>query len=287
MVFRRDALVSPGNQSTSFDSKVITQANYSESNGIAEIQVTATSPLLASFSSGNKTITLAAAPTAANASPAGASQGANTTAASPASDSITATHKILAVVDPAHGGDERGAALAENLAEKDVTLGFARLLRHELELRGFAVLLLRDADNTLTLDQRAGAANSARAGVYISLHATSQGTGARVYCALLPVEGASKGTFHAWNSAQERALPTSRVVAAAVTTELQKKQFPARSSQASLRPLNNVNMPALAVELAPGSNGLSDVTSANYQQQAAAAIADAIGSLRDKLGVQP
>ena len=67
-------------------------------------------------------------------------------------------------------------------------------------------LLLRDGDTSSTLDQRAAAANVAHAGIYISLHATSQGTGARVYTALLPVEGPSKGVFHAWNAAQSPAL---------------------------------------------------------------------------------
>jgi N-acetylmuramoyl-L-alanine amidase len=190
------------------------------------------------------------------------------------------------VVDPAHGGDERGAALTDTLAEKDVTLGFARLLRHELETRGFAVALLRDADASSTLDQRAAAANMARAGIYISLHATSQGSGARVYTALLPVEGPSKGAFHAWNAAQSPALPVSRIVAAAIVAEMQKREFPVRASSASLRPLNHVFMPAVAVELAPGADGVATLTNANYQQRAASAIADAVGSVRDRLGAQ-
>jgi N-acetylmuramoyl-L-alanine amidase len=196
-------------------------------------------------------------------------------------------HRILAVVDPAHGGDERGAALTDKLAEKDVTLGFARLLRHELEIRGFAVTLLRDADTSSTFDQRAASANVARAEIYISLHAASQGAGARVYTALLPVEGTNNGAFHAWNAVQAPALPISRIVSAAIVAELQKKEFPAAESSASLRPLNNVFMPAVAVELAPGSNGVADLTSANYQQRAASAIADALVSIRDRLGAQP
>jgi N-acetylmuramoyl-L-alanine amidase len=195
-------------------------------------------------------------------------------------------HRVLAVVDPAHGGDERGAALTDTLAEKDVTLGFARLLRHELEVRGFAVRLLRDADTSLTLDQRATAANVARAGIYISLHADSLGSGARVYTALLPVEGPSNGVFHPWNAAQAPALPVSRMVSAAILAEIKKKEFPARASSASLRPLNNVSMPAVAVELAPGPDGIADLTSATYQQRVAAAIADAVVSVRDRLVVQ-
>ena len=289
MAFKHDAVVSPVSQSISFDNKVITQASYSESNSIAELDVDATTPLLASFSNSGRTITLAAAPTnPANAPSPPVAATTNPPPASPTSGNTPAiARRPLAVVDPAHGGEERGAALTADLAEKDVTLGFARLLRHELEGRGFAVLLLRDADATLSLDQRAEAANRARAAVYITLHAVSQGSGTRVYTALLPVEQSSHGTFRAWNSAQAPALPVSRSVAAACVAELQKREFSARTSAASLRPLNNVLMPAVAVELAPGNNGITELTSANYQDQAAAAIADAVASVRDRLGAQP
>ncbi|MGB9236913.1 MAG: N-acetylmuramoyl-L-alanine amidase [Terriglobales bacterium] len=282
MVFKRDPVISPGSQSISFESQVITQATYSEANGLAELDVAANTPLIATFSNSGKTITLSVAPAAANppAQPANPAQ-----PPAPAANA-TAIARVLAVVDPAHGGNERGAALTDQLAEKDVTLGFGRLLRHELELRGFAVVLLRDNDNTVPLDQRAGAANAAKAAVYIGLHAASQGSGVNVYTALLPVEDASEGTFRAWNSAQSSALPLSRTVAAAIAAAMQKKQFPVRESSASLRPLNNMLMPAVAVELAPGANGISDLSSASYQQQAASAVADALLGMRDHLGVQ-
>lgn len=96
----------------------------------------------------------------------------------------------------------------------------------------------------------------------------------------------SKGVFHAWNAAQSPALPVSRIISAAIIAEMQKRQFPVRGSSASLRPLNNVVMPAVAVELAPGTGGVADLTSANYQQRAASAIADAVASVRDRLGAQ-
>jgi N-acetylmuramoyl-L-alanine amidase len=289
MVFKRDPVVSPGSQSISFDNKVITHASYSENNGDAELDVAANEPLMASFSNNRRTIIVSAVQQATTPSIAGPQ---NPAQATPAANVASGTgnvnvHRVLAVVDPAHGGEERGAALTDTLAEKNVTLGFARLLRHELETRGFAVALLRDGDTSSTLDQRAAAANVARAGIYISLHAVSQGSGARVYTALLPVEGTSKGAFHAWNAAQAPALPVSRIVSAAIVAEMQKREFPVRGSSASLRPLNNVFMPAVAVELAPGTDGVADLTSANYQQRAASAIADAVVSVRDRLGVQP
>ncbi len=296
LVFKRDPVVSPGSQSISFESKVITQVTYSENNGDAELDVVATQPLLASFSNDRRAIVISVVPqTPATPSVAGSQNAGsqNTGSQNPAQAANIASgnananaRRVLAVVDPAHGGEERGAALTDTLAEKDVTLGFARLLRHELEIRGFAVALLRDADTSLTLDQRAAAANVARAGIYICLHADSLGSGARVYTALLPVEGNSKGVFHAWNAAQAPALPVSRIVSAAIVAEMRKKEFPVRASSASLRPLNNVSIPAVAVELAPGADGIGDLTSANYQQRAASAIADAVVSVRDRLGAQ-
>lgn len=293
MVFKRDPIVSPGSQSISFDNKVITHATYSENDGDAELDVTGSEPLTASFSGDRKTITISAvqpAPPPPNVAGKGQGTGGgsqNQTQSPPVATNPPAIdHRPLVVVDPAHGGEERGAALSDSLSEKDVTLGFARLLRHELEQRGFAVNLLRDADTTLTLDQRANAANVARALIYISLHADSQGSGARVYTALLPAEGPSTGIFHPWNVAQAPALHLSREVAAAIAVELQKKEFPSHAFSASLRPLNNVLSPAVAIELAPGENGIDDLTSANYQQRAAAAIADAVASVRERLGTQ-
>jgi N-acetylmuramoyl-L-alanine amidase len=46
-------------------------------------------------------------------------------------------------------------------------------------------------------------------------------------------------------------------------------------------------MPAVAVELAPGENGIDDLTSGNYQQRAAAAVAEGVATIRDQLGTQP
>ena len=301
MVFTRDPLVPPGSQSLSFDNKTITQASYTENNGTAELTISGTAPLMASFSNNSRTITVAALPQSAQtagaapaAPPSGApSQPTAQTSQPPLPPTTTppllagSGHRFLVVVDPAHGGDERGAALNDKLAEKDVTLGFARLLRHELDIRGISVLLLRDADTSLTLDQRAAAGNAARGVIYVALHAASQGSGARVYTALLPIEGPSSGAFHAWNTAQASALPISQNVAAAIVTELLKQQIPARGASASLRPLNNLLTAAVAVELAPGSSGVTELSSANYQQKAAAAIADAVVSQRVALGAQP
>lgn len=303
MVFSRDPLVSPATPSLSFDSKTITQATYAESDGTAELTINGTAPLMASFSNNGRTITVSALPQSAQsggtapAPPATITQPPDQNAATSPQQPVSTTppppllagsgRRFLVVVDPAHGGDERGAALNDKLAEKDITLGFARLLRHELDTRGISVLLVRDGDTTLTLDQRAAIANGARGVIYVALHAASQGSGARVYTALLPVEDTGSGPFRAWNTAQAPSLPLSQSLAAAIVSELLKQEIPARGASASLRPLNNMSTAAVAVELAPGPSGVNDLASANYQQKAAAAIADAVASQRPALGAQP
>jgi len=287
MTFTRDPLMPPGSQALSFDNRIITGAGYSENNGAAELTINATAPLMASFSNNGRTITVTAAPLSASGTTPTAAPSPPPAPVPVVSSPANAIRRPLAVVDAAHGGNERGSALSDKLAEKDVTLGFARLLRHELETRGFSVFMLRDSDVNLALDQRAGAANASKAAIYISLHASSGGNGARVYTALMPVADDARGIFHAWNSAQSPALATSQNVAALIATSLQKKQFSSRHATASLRPLNNLVMPAIAIELAPGADGLADLASANYQQKAAAAIADGMIPIRDRLGAQP
>jgi N-acetylmuramoyl-L-alanine amidase len=77
-------------------------------------------------------------------------------------------------------------------------------------------------------------------------------------------------------------------VAAAIVSELQKHEFPAQGSRASLGPLNHLLMPAVAVELAPPSrNALAELASANYQQRVAAIVADVVATQREHLGAQP
>src|SRR5208337_154461 len=117
MVFKRDPVVSPGSQSISFTNKVITLASYSENNGDAELDVAATEPLMATFSSDRRTITVSAVPpTPVTPSVVGPQ---NPAQAPPAANiAASNVHRILAAVDPAHGGDERGAALTDTLAEK-------------------------------------------------------------------------------------------------------------------------------------------------------------------------
>ena len=77
------------------------------------------------------------------------------------------------VVDPGHGGRDPGAAGLFGLREKDVNLSIAKRLAKRLEERGFRVVLTRDDDRTLDLEERTAIAESARGDVFISIHANA------------------------------------------------------------------------------------------------------------------
>jgi len=295
MVFNRDPVVAPGSPTLTFGDKTIPSATYAENNGTAEIVVNGSASLMASFSNDGRTITIAPAPqpTAAQPPPASPQAGAPSAATSVASSTPpamvpqTAVQHFYAVVDASHGGDDRGAQLSTQLAEKDVSLALARRLRQELESRGITTLVLRDPDANLTLDQRAELTNSVHPLIYISMHAASDGRGVRLYTALLPSSGENNGPFAAWDTAQSRFLPVSQTAAQGVASELQKKQIQVRTLAAPLRPLNNVMAAAIAVEVAPPGSDVMDLTLPIYQQNVVSAVADGIAAARNRLGTMP
>jgi N-acetylmuramoyl-L-alanine amidase len=287
MIFSREALVAPGSRALTFDSKIIPSASFQEDNGRAEVVVASSVPLMASFSNDGRTITVEASVPAVAPPPTPPTTAISLSAPPPLTPSISATpsapRRYFAVVDPSHGGDERGAALTEQLAEKDVTLAIARRLRQELEVRGLATLLLRDGDTTLSLDQRASLTNSAHPAIYISVHAASEGTGVRVYTSLVPGTAENRGPFLGWDTAQTSFQLGSRTFWTSMAKQLHDRQVAVRSLMAPLRPLNNITTAAVAIEVAPPSDDISQLTSVAYQQEVAAAIAAGAADVRDKL----
>ncbi|MGA8311049.1 MAG: N-acetylmuramoyl-L-alanine amidase, partial [Terriglobales bacterium] len=291
MVFTHEPLVPPGSQTLTFDSPAIPSATFQENNGAAEIAVTGPAPLFASFSNDGRTITIGPAPQTATR-PA---QAPSLPPAIPPANPISAIQPLppataannagqyFVVVDASHGGDERGAALSDQLAEKDVTLAFARRLRQELQAHSLTTLVLRDGDATLSLDQRANLTNVARPAIYICLHAASQGAGVRLYTALLPSGGENHGAFLDWDTAQSGFRNLSQTVESSLAAEFTKRQVPVRSQLAPLRPLNNVTAAAVAIEIAPPGGKLADLNSTAYQQLVAESVTAGIEAARDKL----
>ena len=74
------------------------------------------------------------------------------------------------VLDPGHGGRNGGTQTPSGMVEKDLTLDIALRLRDLLEEEGFAVVLTREEDVALSLEERVAVANREQADLFLSIH---------------------------------------------------------------------------------------------------------------------
>ncbi len=75
------------------------------------------------------------------------------------------------VIDPGHGGKDPGAIGAQGTMEKDIALDIALRLRDRLRNFGrYKILMTRDTDTTLRLNQRVAFANENQADLFVSIH---------------------------------------------------------------------------------------------------------------------
>jgi len=78
------------------------------------------------------------------------------------------------VIDPGHGGKDPGAVGAGGLKEKDVVLDISRRLKKILKKKcGCRVLLTRNRDVFIPLEERTALANTLGADLFISVHVNS------------------------------------------------------------------------------------------------------------------
>ena len=164
-------------------------------------------------------------------------------------------HLGVVVLDPAHGGADQGARGSWGIAESDVVLSFARLVRISLEAQGLRVILTRQANEDPSFDDRSKLANAQHGDIFITLHVSSTGQvgTARVYS--LPQPGAvgapPRTGIVSWDHAQSGYLDLSRRLAELI--QIQMAQNFRGSSEvpvtAAVRQLRTIAAPAVAVEV--------------------------------------
>ncbi len=74
------------------------------------------------------------------------------------------------IIDAGHGGHDTGAIGPTGVREKDVALGVVLKLKDKLEALGLEVVLTRDDDTFVALDQRTRIANKEHGDLFISIH---------------------------------------------------------------------------------------------------------------------
>jgi N-acetylmuramoyl-L-alanine amidase len=210
-------------------------------------------------------------------------------------------------IDAGHGGEDRGVAGSGGTLEKDVALSVARRVKAILEARlGLRVVMTREDDRDVPLENRTALANNNKADLFLSLHANASFrptlSGATVYVASfseadlanealtgerLPVFGGGLREIEIvpWNLAQIPHREQSEQFAQAVAGSLSGKvPVSARSIEhAPLRVLESANMPAVLVEMGYLTNADQERALAgnDAQNNLAQALVDAIAKFRD------
>jgi len=104
--------------------------------------------------------------------------------------SLPKRDKPLVVIDPGHGGKDPGA-VANGLQEKNINLSISTYLMGELQKKGYTVLLTRQDDRYLRLQERTDFANRHKADVFVSVHVNAlpkgrHAKGMEIYIMALP-----------------------------------------------------------------------------------------------------
>ena len=242
-------------------------------------------------------------------------QGTRTAKAAPAPAAPQKSLPVI-VLDPGHGGVEVGALGPAGLQEKDLTLDLARRLKVLLERQGVTVVLTRDEDRVLPLDDRTAIANHNRAILFISIHLNASkrksAIGAETYFLATAATDAEARTLAGlenrayeapdtaaaassttppdhglelilWDLAQNSFLVESSKLAEAIQAELNTATGVRDRGvrQAPFRVLMGATMPALLIEAGFISNPEEEARFKDdaYKDKVAEAIARAVASI--------
>ena len=216
------------------------------------------------------------------------------------------------MIDPGHGGTDRGHAGSSGLLEKDVTLAIADEIARHLRHEGFYVFMTRSSDSRVPLKRRAEIANLAGADIFISIHCgawhSTAASGFRVsYYVPVPddvVDKSSAGTRGLrrgspgvrrggvgdlrWGGPQENLTDESRALARAVRGRMSGAlpNYDRGVGGADLAVLAGCAMPAILVEAGFITNA-SDATllaDAGFREDVARAVARGVAEYSDSFG---
>ena len=220
------------------------------------------------------------------------------------------------VVDAGHGGEETGVRGPKGTLEKQVTLEAARKLKTLVESRlGVRVVMTREDDRAVSVDERNAIANNSKADLFLSLHANASPSasvkGTEVYYLrldrageearrntaatelILPVVGGITRPIDIipWDLAQAAHVDASSRFASMLEEELEKRvpAGPRPLQQAPIRVLSGANMPAALVEMAYLTNGEQEqrVKSDEFQGAVVEAIYGAVVRFKAFLEAAP
>ncbi len=177
----------------------------------------------------------------------------------------------IVVVDAGHGGKDPGSngGGVSSVWEKQITLGIAKELAAQLRKDGVKVVMTRENDSFIELDDRAAIAARSKCDLFVSVHANSladrTATGVEVYTSRTPSD-------------------SSRRLSSAITSSLRESGIPVRGQRtANYRVLVGHSRPGVLVECGYLTNAgeAKLLNTPAYRTRVARAIADGV---EDALG---
>jgi N-acetylmuramoyl-L-alanine amidase len=168
------------------------------------------------------------------------------------------------VIDPGHGGKDPGATSSYGYEEKAVNLDVALQIAQILRDRGLRVIMTRNNDKFIELEERADIANRNKADIFISIHADSSAKSSTNGFTLY-VERSSS-----WASTSLASAIDNRMTQTGINSNGVKK--------ADYRVLTHTGCPAVLIELGYLSNywEAKQLKNRDMQRQLAQAITDGI-----------
>lgn len=222
---------------------------------------------------------------------------------------LEADRRPIIALDAGHGGSDPGARAISGTAEKEITLAFAQELRARLAAGDrYRLLMIRDHDVFVPLDERVRRAREAGAQLFVSIHADAIGNplvgGATVYTGAERATDAESSILAERENAADLAGGLARAAApgeiADILHDLTLRETRTHSTrfsdlllkdmglvarlsahpkrEASFRVLRNADLPSVLVELGYMSNArdLERMTSPEWRSRTVAAMASAL-----------
>jgi N-acetylmuramoyl-L-alanine amidase len=162
------------------------------------------------------------------------------------------------VIDPGHGGKDPGAIGVGGIMEKDLVLSIAKKLAYKLKNEmGVQVVLTRDDDRFVALEDRTHRANAEDADLFISLHTNASANG----------EARGVETYYLNNTSDEAAL-----------------RLAARENGGARKPISDLQF--ILSDMTQNMKLEDSITLAHHlQQSVVGGMTKAVGEVRD-LGVK-
>jgi len=168
------------------------------------------------------------------------------------------------IIDAGHGGKDPGATSYYGYEEKTVNFDVALQISQILRDKGHRVIMTRDSDEFIELEERAAIANRNRADVFISIHSDSSATRSKNGFTLYVARSGSSASTNLADAIDSRMARTN------ISSNGVRK--------ADYRVLTHTNCPAVLVELGYLSNywEAKQLKNTDMQGRLANAIANGI-----------